>query len=259
MRRSAMARSKSSTSKARRSAARARRRRLRRRGQGAPPLGGGQGAAGGQARRHRTRPRPAPTCAAAARSRTSRRAPATPARARSARRTTWAAARSSDRSRATTRTRCPRRCKRAALRSALSLRAKEKKLVVARQASVRRAQDQAAWPGSSRRSAWPRRCIVDGKENAKLFKSARNLPKAKYLPPEGLNVYDILEPRRPWSSPTGAVKQIERASAPAARPAAKETPCVHPSRSSSARCSPRRAPASGRPAATPRRPSTREA
>ena len=34
--------------------------------------------------------------------------------------------------------------------------------------------------------------VVDGKENANLSKSARNLPKSKFLAPEGLNVYDIL-------------------------------------------------------------------
>ena len=34
--------------------------------------------------------------------------------------------------------------------------------------------------------------VVDGKGNVNLSKSARNLPKSKVLPPEGLNVYDIL-------------------------------------------------------------------
>ena len=42
--------------------------------------------------------------------------------------------------------------------------------------------------------------VVDGKENANLSKSARNLPKSKYLAPEGLNVYDILN-HPTWSSP----------------------------------------------------------
>ena len=34
---------------------------------------------------------------------------------------------------------------------------------------------------------------MDGKENVQLSKSARNLPDSKYLAPEGLNVYDILD------------------------------------------------------------------
>ncbi|HEY0708773.1 MAG TPA: 50S ribosomal protein L4, partial [Polyangia bacterium] len=34
--------------------------------------------------------------------------------------------------------------------------------------------------------------VVDKPENGKLTLSVRNLDKAKYLAPEGLNVYDIL-------------------------------------------------------------------
>ncbi len=37
-----------------------------------------------------------------------------------------------------------------------------------------------------------RAVVVDGKANINLSKSGRNLPRAKVLPPEGLNVYDIL-------------------------------------------------------------------
>jgi large subunit ribosomal protein L4 len=50
--------------------------------------------------------------------------------------------------------------------------------------------------------------VVDGKENANLAKSVRNLPKAKYLAPEGLNVYDILN-HPGLIIAAGAVKQIE--------------------------------------------------
>src|SRR5579871_1671374 len=76
----------------------------------------------------------------------------------------------------------PKKVKRAALVSALSLRAQEKKLVV-----------------------------VDGKENANLSKSARNLPKSKYLAPEGLNVYDILN-HGGLVIAADAIKQVGRAS-----------------------------------------------
>jgi large subunit ribosomal protein L4 len=34
--------------------------------------------------------------------------------------------------------------------------------------------------------------VVDGKDNASLVKSIRNLASFTCLPPEGLNVYDIL-------------------------------------------------------------------
>ena len=35
--------------------------------------------------------------------------------------------------------------------------------------------------------------LVDSKENENLKLSSRNLPKHQYLPPEGLNVYDLLK------------------------------------------------------------------
>ena len=50
--------------------------------------------------------------------------------------------------------------------------------------------------------------VIDGKENANLFKSVRNLPRAKALAPEGLNVYDILN-HTGLVVTAGAVKQIE--------------------------------------------------
>jgi large subunit ribosomal protein L4 len=34
--------------------------------------------------------------------------------------------------------------------------------------------------------------VVDGKGNEKLVKSLRNLEKHHFLPPEGVNVYDLL-------------------------------------------------------------------
>ncbi len=85
----------------------------------------------------------------------------------------------------------PKKVKRAALASALSLRAKEKKIVVV---------DGFAFdaPKTKRLAAIlkvlgaERAVVVDGKANVNLSKSGRNLPRAKVLPPEGLNVYDIL-------------------------------------------------------------------
>jgi large subunit ribosomal protein L4 len=49
---------------------------------------------------------------------------------------------------------------------------------------------------------------VDGKENIQLSKSARNLPKSKYLAPEGLNVYDILD-HETLILTEGAVRALE--------------------------------------------------
>jgi len=102
----------------------------------------------------------------------------------------------------------PKKVKRAALASALSLRAQEKKLVV---------MDRLAFdaPKTKRLAGILKTLgigsvlLVDSKENTNLAKSARNLADSKCIAPEGLNVYDILD------HPTliiaaGAVKQVEQ-------------------------------------------------
>ncbi len=84
----------------------------------------------------------------------------------------------------------PRRIKKAALRSALSLRASEKKLVVL---------DSFATDGKTKSVASAvetlgggKVLIVDAKTNAMLVRGAKNLASSQWLAPEGLNVYDIL-------------------------------------------------------------------
>jgi large subunit ribosomal protein L4 len=101
----------------------------------------------------------------------------------------------------------PKKVKRAALASALSLRAKENKLVIV-DALAFDAPKTKRLAGILKVLGADSAVVVDGKTNANLSKSVRNLPKSKYLAPEGLNVYDIL------NHPTliiavGAVKDIE--------------------------------------------------
>lgn len=85
----------------------------------------------------------------------------------------------------------PRKVKKAALASALSLRAAEKKIVIVERLSLDA-------PKSKRISTVMKTLglasavVVDGKGNANLVKSIRNLASFTCLPPEGLNVYDIL-------------------------------------------------------------------
>jgi large subunit ribosomal protein L4 len=88
----------------------------------------------------------------------------------------------------------PKKVMAGALRSALSLRAKEQKLIVVDSFTLDAPKTklvlkaiEALGGGSA--------LLVDGK-NETLKKSARNLPKAKYLAPEGLNVYDVLDHER---------------------------------------------------------------
>jgi large subunit ribosomal protein L4 len=95
----------------------------------------------------------------------------------------------------------PRKSKKAALRSALSLRASEQKLVVLDQfATDGKTKSVAAALAAlgaltidpARKRAGGKALIVDAKDNELLVRGARNLARAKWLAPEGLNVYDIL-------------------------------------------------------------------
>src|SRR3954464_12271581 len=85
----------------------------------------------------------------------------------------------------------PRKVKRAALISALSLRAKEKKLVVIDKLSFD-APKTKRLVGILKALGLESALLVDSKDNTNLSKSAHNLPSHRFLAPEGLNVYDIL-------------------------------------------------------------------
>lgn len=114
----------------------------------------------------------------------------------------------------------PKKVKRAALTSALSLRAKEKKLVIVDALSFD-APKTKRLAGILKVLGADSAVIVDGKTNANLSKSARNLPKSKYLAPEGLNVYDILN-HPSLVIAAGAVKDIETRLAASGRTASSE-------------------------------------
>jgi len=101
----------------------------------------------------------------------------------------------------------PKKVKRAALISALSLRAQEKKVVVV---------DKLAFEGPKTKTisailkalGVPSAVVVDDAKNTAVSKSVRNLVKAKFLAPAGLNVYDILN-HTGLVITADAVKQIE--------------------------------------------------
>jgi large subunit ribosomal protein L4 len=86
----------------------------------------------------------------------------------------------------------PKKVKRAALASALSLRAQENKLVVV-DALGFDAPKTKKLAGFLKALGLASALVVDNKDNGNLGKSARNLARSKCLPPEGLNVYDILK------------------------------------------------------------------
>ena len=114
----------------------------------------------------------------------------------------------------------PKKVKRAALASALSLRVKEKKLVVIDKLAFEKPKTKTM-AGILKTLGLERALVVDGKDNANLFKSVRNLARAKVLAPEGLNVYDILD-HPGLVIAAGAIKQIEKRVLPAAEPAPAE-------------------------------------
>ena len=86
----------------------------------------------------------------------------------------------------------PKKVMKAALRSALSLRAKESCLHVVRGWNPAKPKTREALAVLGRFDA-SKALVVDKGTNETLALSVRNLPKAKYLPAEALNVYDILK------------------------------------------------------------------
>jgi len=112
----------------------------------------------------------------------------------------------------------PRKVKRAALVSALSLRAKEKKLVVIDKLAFD-APKTKVMAAILKTLGLDHALVVDGKDNANLFKSGRNLPRTKVLAPAGLNVYDILN-HTTLVIAAGAIKEIEQRVLPADEPVA---------------------------------------
>ncbi|MEO5768176.1 MAG: 50S ribosomal protein L4 [Polyangia bacterium] len=101
----------------------------------------------------------------------------------------------------------PKKVRRAALASALSLRAQEKKIVILDMLTFD-APKTKRLAGILKVLGVSSALLVDAKDNIQLSKSARNLPSSKYLPPEGLNVYDILD-HAGLVITADAIKQIE--------------------------------------------------
>jgi len=85
----------------------------------------------------------------------------------------------------------PKQVRRGALKSALSLRAKEQKLFILdsfQLSEIKTKQAIAALAKLGIENA----LIVDAGDNQTLAKSVRNLENFTFLPPEGLNLFDLL-------------------------------------------------------------------
>jgi large subunit ribosomal protein L4 len=88
----------------------------------------------------------------------------------------------------------PRKAKKTALRSALSLRASENKIIVLDGFSTDGKTKSVATALAALGVAQPssKVLIVDAKDNANLARGAKNLAKSQWIATEGVNVYDIL-------------------------------------------------------------------
>jgi large subunit ribosomal protein L4 len=100
----------------------------------------------------------------------------------------------------------PRQTKKAALCSALSLRASEGKLVVLDNFSTD-GKTKSVASALSTLGGGAKVLIVDAKDNANLIRGARNLATSQWIAPEGVNVYDIMR-HETLVMTQAAVKQV---------------------------------------------------
>jgi len=86
----------------------------------------------------------------------------------------------------------PKKVKKAGLRAALSLRAKEQKVIVLDAFTVAAPKLTKQVASVLAALGAGKALVIDG-GNELLARGAKNLPRTKWLAPEGLNVYDVLK------------------------------------------------------------------
>lgn len=86
----------------------------------------------------------------------------------------------------------PRKVRLGALRSALSLFAKEGRLLVVDKIELAEKKTKVLAKTLGTLQAAEKSLVVDNAANDNLVYSIRNLAKHQFLPPEGVNVYDLL-------------------------------------------------------------------
>lgn len=105
--------------------------------------------------------------------------------------------------------RLPKKARKAALRSALSLKVKEQMLVVFDAFALAEIKTKE-FAKVLKSFGVTKALVVDDKGNLNLVKSARNIANVKVLPEEGINVYDVLRYDHLLAS-VAAIKKIEGA------------------------------------------------
>jgi len=86
----------------------------------------------------------------------------------------------------------PRKVRRGAIRAALSLKAKEKSLIILDHFTIDSAKSKQAEQILTQRLKLQNALVIDEKGNQNLHRSVRNLAKFDVLPPEGLNLESVL-------------------------------------------------------------------
>ena len=86
----------------------------------------------------------------------------------------------------------PRQMRAGAMRSALSLKLKEGNLTVIDKFDLQEVKTKGVASALKQLQVQKGTLIVDVKDNEKLRLSIRNMPESTYLPPEGVNLYDVL-------------------------------------------------------------------
>jgi large subunit ribosomal protein L4 len=86
----------------------------------------------------------------------------------------------------------PKQVRKGALRSALALRAKEHKIFILENFTLSEIKTQKALAALEKLGI-ANALIVDASANQNLAKSVRNLDNYSFLPPEGLNLFDVLK------------------------------------------------------------------
>lgn len=86
----------------------------------------------------------------------------------------------------------PRQMRAGAMRSALSLKLKEGSLTVVDQFDLPEVKTKNVASALKTLQLAKGTLVVDVKDNDKLRLSLRNIPESTYLPPEGVNLYDVL-------------------------------------------------------------------
>jgi large subunit ribosomal protein L4 len=112
----------------------------------------------------------------------------------------------------------PKKAKKMALRSALSLRASEGKIVILDAFATDGKTKSVATALTALSLGDAKVLVVDAKDNGNLVRGSRNLASSQWIAPEGVNVYDILR-HDTLVMTQAALKSVEAALKPAAEEA----------------------------------------